>query len=419
MFIAVNWALTAGLFALALLAGQEHWTTAEVVCLVALGALSSPGAGNTVDTRIQLSYISIVLLAAAAMLGPAGAGLVGLVAAGIRVPGSWVTWRGRLFNMSMLSTVGLLSGFVYHAVGGVSETAGLQGPRAVVTEVGIPLLVADVAQIVANALLLSGVIRLSRGVSLRRQMQSLLGTMGVTYLAHGVLAFLLVVLWGPAQVGWFSAVLVMVPLLAAQWTFVQFGDQMRAHERTVQAVVAAIELRLPNRPGHAARVGGLAQATAQAMGMPAKEVSAVRVAGLVHDLAAAGLTGPQDAGTDVSGPDARRVGALEQMSVLSEAMPHVRGLPQPAGSREAAVEVVAVCDAVDALIAGTLSHAPRPVSAAFARLSREPDAFPAEVVRACEQAIRRDRSLVAEVPYGTAPDSAHPDHVATRVGSGR
>ena len=67
------------------------------------------------------------------------------------------------------------------------------------------------------------------------------GTWGFAYLGYGVSGFLFVILWIPAGVGPFSAVLILAPLFAARWAFVQYGHEKRAHQRTLSALVAAME----------------------------------------------------------------------------------------------------------------------------------------------------------------------------------
>ena len=39
-----------------------------------------------------------------------------------------------------------------------------------------------------------------------------------------------------------SAVLILAPLYVARWAFVQYGEEQRAHERTLSALVTAVEI---------------------------------------------------------------------------------------------------------------------------------------------------------------------------------
>ena len=123
------------------------------------------------------------------------------------------------------------------------------------------------AQCLLNALMLGGVLRIATGTPLRTQMLKLLGTTGLAYIGYGVIGFLFVVLWIPARVGWFSAVLVLAPLFVARWAFVQYGDELRAHERTLRALVTAVETKEPHNAGHSERVAQLSEWIAEALGL--------------------------------------------------------------------------------------------------------------------------------------------------------
>ncbi len=68
---------------------------------------------------------------------------------------------------------------------------------------------------------------------------------GWAYVGYGVIGFLFVVLWFPAGLGPFSAVLVLAPLLAARWAFIQYGDELRSHERTLETLVTALGKKEP------------------------------------------------------------------------------------------------------------------------------------------------------------------------------
>jgi putative nucleotidyltransferase with HDIG domain len=126
--------------------------------------------------------------------------------------------------------------------------------------------------------------RVANGVPFRSQIVKLLSTTGLAYIGYGIIGFLLVVLWIPAKVGWFSAILVLAPLFVARWAFVQYGDELRAHERTLDALVSAVEAKDPPSTGHSARVAQLSEWIAESLSMGHTEVDDVRTAGMLHDL---------------------------------------------------------------------------------------------------------------------------------------
>jgi len=117
--------------------------------------------------------------------------------------------------MSMISALGSITALVYRLAGGADDVSAIDGVWGLVVSVGLPLMVADVAQCLANAVLLAGVMRAASGVPMRAQIGKLLSTTGLAYIGYGIIGFLFVVLWIPAEVGPFSAVLVLAPLFVA------------------------------------------------------------------------------------------------------------------------------------------------------------------------------------------------------------
>jgi HD-GYP domain-containing protein (c-di-GMP phosphodiesterase class II) len=193
------------------------------------------------------------------------------------------------FNVAMMSTVGSVGGLVYLATGGAGELSPLVGASQIIVKVGLPLMTADVAQCATNAVLLSGVMRVANGVPMRTQIWKLISVTGIAYVGYGVIGFLFVVLWIPARVGAFSAALVLAPLFVARWAFVQYGDELRAHERTLRALVTAVETKEPHNVGHSERVAQLSEWVAEVLGLGHKEIQDVRTAGMLHDVGKVGV----------------------------------------------------------------------------------------------------------------------------------
>ncbi len=162
-------------------------------------------------------------------------------------------------------------------------------PAGLLLQVGLPLLFADLAQCLTNAVALSLILHVAGGVPMRMQIWKLLSTTGAAYVGYSVIGFLFVVLWVPGQVGWFSAVLVLAPLFVARWAFVQYGEEFRAHERTLRALVTAVETKEPHNVGHSERVGQLSEWLAEAIGLGHKEIQEIRMAGMLHDVGKVGV----------------------------------------------------------------------------------------------------------------------------------
>jgi hypothetical protein len=258
-----------------------------LVALLLLSAVLWAIGDNRFENHLGLSLVGVVLLASAVFLGPLGAGLFGLLIAGLsrdRQP-----WSARLFNMALSGLLGVVTGLTYAAMGGRTDPERLRGLGPAAVQLGWPLLVADTVQALLNVILIAGIMRVSQGVPLRLTASRLLLTIGALALAYGVVAFLLVLLWLPAGVGPFSVVLVFLPLLGAQWALGQYTAQRRAQEEHLDLLVAAIDARLPHLAGHARRVGRLSGRMAEHLGLGAADVRDIERAGLLHDLGHVGL----------------------------------------------------------------------------------------------------------------------------------
>jgi putative nucleotidyltransferase with HDIG domain len=250
--------------------------------LLLLGLLSVTLREREVGTNITFSFLSIIVISSIVLIGPVGSALVGAVSMALERGRRSVS--ARVFNASMFAVQGVVGGLVYLRIGGALDLTNVQGPGALLMRVGLPLMVADAAQMLINAILLAGVVRLSSGVPPRRFLVQIVSSSGVAYIGYGVIGFLFVILWVPADVGPFSAILILAPLFVARWAFVQYGDEQRAHERTLSALVTAVETKDPYAAGHSGRIARLAEWMAEPLSMSAQDVEALRYAAMLHDV---------------------------------------------------------------------------------------------------------------------------------------
>ena len=255
--------------------------------LLVLGFISVGVQERDVGSKVSLSFLSIVVIASIVLTGPVGSALIGALPVMFERGGRRAL--ARLFNASMLACQGVVGGLVYLRLGGAQDIATIEGPAALLLRVGVPLMAADVAQMLVNAVLLSGVMRMSTGVPPRRFFAQIVTGSGPAYIGYGVIGFLLVILWIPADVGPFSAVLILAPLFVARWAFVQFGEEQRAHERALSALVTAVETKDPNAAGHSARIARLAEWMAEPLSMGTQDVQALRYAAMLHDVGKIGV----------------------------------------------------------------------------------------------------------------------------------
>jgi len=259
---------------------HDHMVALVVLCV--MGVLSESLKESNVGGRITFSFASIILLAAVALTGPFGAAVVGAVTYLLVVDKQRV--EVRLFNIGMTSAYGAVGGFVYLATGGVTKVSQVGGIVPLLLHVGLPLMVSDVAQCLGNALILSGIVRLTQGTPIRRFVLGMLGSSGPAYIGYGIIGFLFVIMWVPAGVGPASAVLILAPLFVARWAFVQYGEEQRAHERTLSALVTAVETKDLYTRGHSERVARLCDLMAGSLALSSADTEALRFAGMLHDI---------------------------------------------------------------------------------------------------------------------------------------
>lgn len=237
---------------------------------------------SMVEAQVGLSLLGILLMAAAVLVGPLGAGVLGILVAGLsRRP---TPWSARLFNVAVASLLGVVVGMVYLAAGGWADTTSARGVTTIVRTLALPLATATVVQVVLNVALIVGILRITQAVPIRVTVGRLLRSTGLMGAGSWLLAVLLVTLWQPAGLGAISVVILLVPLIGVQWVLAQVSASLRMQEQSVELLVAAIELRLPHLQGHAARVAALSERMADQAGLSIESIRDVQLAARLHDL---------------------------------------------------------------------------------------------------------------------------------------
>jgi len=350
----------------------RHPDLAPLLLLSAMGVLSFNLREPTVTSRIGFSFLSIILLTSAAILGPFGAWFVGAASQVVDRDGN-VKWFQRLFNVAMNSTIGAVGAYVYLVMGGAEDLDRVTGFGELIRHVGLPLIVADVVQCLINAVLLGGAVSLFQRVPFWVFVRRILVSSGVAYIGYGVIGFLFVILWYPAGLGAFSALLVMAPLLAARWAFVQFGEELRSHERVVETLVTALGTKEPAAVERSARVAQLAEWTAEELGLGPRQIAIVRYTATLHEVGHLGVPARllRRSPEAISAAERRAIdrhcvaGArmIEGIDFLEDARSGIRhqherfdggGTPDGLAGQEipVAARIVAVAAAVEALMPG-------------------------------------------------------------------
>ncbi|QFG69152.1 HD-GYP domain-containing protein [Ornithinimicrobium pratense] len=430
------------IFALATIAFAAGWwgwlwvgatDQVEVRVLVPLGLLGILGVvlrERALGPHLGVSLGMVVLAAAIPLAGPHGAALVGLV--------SFIAdyrqrdWRAWLFNAAMTAAVGGVGGLTYVALGGAvgAQAADLRGP-ALLTQVGVPLLVAYAVMTLTNVLALGVMSALMRGTRVLDFAWRALQGVGWGYLTHVVIGFLFVVLWGPARLETVAAVFVLGPLFIAHWAIGREALARREHQETVATFVAALEQSDASTAGHSARVATLAEALGGVIGIHGKAAEALRYAALLHDigLVAARSWEPDDIDeasylTALSTHADAGVEVLRGLDFLAEAAPGIahhherwdgRGYPAGLAGEDIpqAARVIAVADAFDALTVAPEGARLTAQEALVELEGRAGTQLDPVVVEALCALANRPRGLPVPEPTQPAPDAparALPDH---------
>jgi HD-GYP domain-containing protein (c-di-GMP phosphodiesterase class II) len=416
---------------------QQAGLPRDVFALIVLAVLGllSQALRVTVLNRVSLAAGSIVNLAASVLVGPVGAAVVSALP--LLLYADTRRLSVRTFNTAMGALLGSLCGLVYLWAGGATDLTTLRGPGEMLMRVGLPLMIADIVQSLANVMLLGGVVWADQRMRYRPFVMQLLTTSGLAQIGYGVIGFLFVILWVPAQVGPFSAVLILLPLFVARWAFVQYGEEESAHERTLAAFVAATEARDPYAAGHSARVAQLAVWTGEVLGFSATETTALRYAAMLHDvgyvsvpLALHGRSRPTSAEwvAITRHPD-QGVAILQDIAFLQGSLAGIRhhherfdgrGYPEGLSGHDIPLmaRVIAVADAYDALTTQHPGHTAYEGPVALGLLvARGGTHLDPDVVRALGLALERHdsppRTPEAAVAGGTTQtsrfDHDHPD----------
>jgi HD-GYP domain-containing protein (c-di-GMP phosphodiesterase class II) len=376
-----------------------------LLCL--MGIVSFQIREPDVGLRISFSFLSIILVASAAIVGVSGAWMVGAVS--MLIDRRQPRWSATMFNAAMSGLLGAAAALTYRLLGGV-EGAGMVGMDTfeLGRHVGLPLLVADVVACLVNAVLLSGVIHFDKGIPFGIQLRRVLSGSGVAYVGYGVIGLLFVILWFPAGLGAFSALLVLAPLLAARWAFIQYGEELRSHERTVDTLVTALGTKEPMAVDRSRRAAVLAEWIAEELGLTPSQIVTVRYAATLHEIGHLGVATRLLRRDPASlSPTERRVidghcvvGArmIDGIDFLEDARSGIRhqyerfdGGGRPDGRVGQAIPIAARIVAVTTAIDGAL-HDPdagpsMPVAALARRLRSDPGRFDPEVVAAAVVAL--------------------------------
>jgi HD superfamily phosphohydrolase YqeK len=355
--------------------------------------------------QLAWSPNSSATLAAAVLLGPVGAGLVGACTIFGMRRGPSVAQR--LFNTGMMALSAYLAGWVFVAMGG---QVGVPDAGTFPKVIG-PFAVAAVVHAATNHSLLAGILWLTsdRDFAGRRAPLGVSIKLIASDLGYGAFGLLIAALWSVA--GLFAPVLVLIPLFVARWAVAQIAEQQQAYEATVGALCQAVETKDLYTRGHSDRVSRGSVMIAREIGMRSERVEAIGYAGMLHDVGKLGVptkvlqkTGKltEEEYAAIQLHPMRGLDIVRDIGFLDEALAGImhhheridgRGYPMGLTGDEIPefARVLAVADAFDSMTSTRSYRGARPVDEAIAELRKcSGTQFDPEFVEAFVAAIKRE-----------------------------
>lgn len=248
-----------------------------VIALVLVGVIASLGQPQAIGP-IQFSVSSIVQIAAIPLLGAMGASLVAIVPA---VTGRTPVVK-RVFNTALRVLLVLAGSLAFHAAGGRilhSDQAEMSLVR-----LAAAMVAASVVAAVVNAGLLAGVIHRTSARPLVFVLRDVVPQAFGSYAVAFVAAYLLVVLWSPARLGWISALFFLPSILVIQWALRQLADEWTIRHEAVAPFVTALDVRHPGATEASRLAAAAASAIASAVGLRPSFVDKVVMSARLRDV---------------------------------------------------------------------------------------------------------------------------------------
>ncbi|WP_283138370.1 HD-GYP domain-containing protein [Rhizohabitans arisaemae] len=380
----------------------QEWPALVVLALLFLVCESVPTLLNVQNAAVSLSFSAG--LAAVILLGAEGAALVGAIALLSVRPG--LPLVKRLYNGAQFTLCGYASGWVYAELGG--ETGVPDDPSHFADLIG-PFAAAAATYVLLNVLMMGLLLRLTGDVQTGQLRRWGLAQFFISYLGYATFGLLIAGLW--ATVHSISAALVLLPLFVARWAFGQYHAQQRAYDATIAALCQAVETKDFYTRGHSERVSKASVMIAREIGMGPERLSAIRYAGMLHDVGKLGVpTKVLQKSGDLTEEEfaaiqlhpMRGLEIVKGIDFLDEAYAGImhhhekmdgRGYPMGLAGLEIPefARVIAVADAFDSMTSDRSYRGARPVPVAIDELRKGSGTqFDPEMVAAFIKAVTRE-----------------------------
>ena len=174
-----------------------------------------------------------------------------------------------------------MGGLAYYAVGGRPGDIALP-------YVLLPAVLFIVVAMIANVVVILLYFMLSQHVKLYPTVFQMFSSLAPSIVLSApigyFLAFLLKLDAGP-----WLAILFMLPLLLARYSFKLYLDSQKHQIHVIQTLAAALEAKDPYTEGHSTRVRRYAVQLAEQMGLSSKRVQTLSTAAVFHDIGKIGI----------------------------------------------------------------------------------------------------------------------------------
>jgi hypothetical protein len=164
-----------------------------VAVLTGLGVLGTNLREQEFGDQLELSFTTVVLVAAIVLAGPGGAVIVGYFSMLLDFRSG--SLQSHLFNPAMTACLSGAGAGAYVAVGGEVPVASTIAPLGILTEVALPMLLGYLVSVAVNTLLIGCMVHLTSGGNVLKVAVNVVRSLGPGYLVHVVVALLLVLLW--------------------------------------------------------------------------------------------------------------------------------------------------------------------------------------------------------------------------------
>jgi putative nucleotidyltransferase with HDIG domain len=281
--------VAAGLIALATTHAQD-WAPIELVLLLLVLAIGSDVL--TIEFRgIRISGSFLALVLAMALLGPAPAASIGIVATGIDAVLFRRPWHRNLMNLAVWAWFPIIGSMIIEALAG-QPVPGSENALGFAGLVGGVFMITNFL----NFAMVAGSLQLSREVSFRESLMSVYLTVLPSEFATGLLTAGVAFSYqrlGVGAVGLAAVVLFIFQyLLKAGVQAYDRGEQLSQRTKQlaslqvglINAVMQTLSMRDAMTARHSAAVARYAREVARLLGLSEREQELIHTAGLFHDI---------------------------------------------------------------------------------------------------------------------------------------